>query len=187
MIAEQRMRRARHRFPRGFTLIEMMIVVAVIGILSALAIPSFQSYVYRSRTSEAVTFLGEIRQRQESYRSEFGQYCGASGTGSITGPFNPPTMPAGGVKGVFVPNQNNWAQLGAVPDGVVNFQYRTNAGLPGSNPGVPGYDGTDFWFVSQARGDLDGDGEVVIFESYSAGNHIYIGDGSLAPLVAGWE
>ena len=39
---------------RGFTLIEVMVVVAVIGILSAVAYPSYQDYVLRSRISEAV-------------------------------------------------------------------------------------------------------------------------------------
>jgi len=61
---------------QGFTLIELMIVVVIIGVLAAVAIPSFQSYMYRSRMSEATTFLGEIKQRQEAYRAEFGLYAG---------------------------------------------------------------------------------------------------------------
>ena len=59
----------------GFTLIELMIVVAIIGILSAIAIPAFRDYVMRSRTTEGFEFLGEIHLRQESYRSEFGRYA----------------------------------------------------------------------------------------------------------------
>jgi prepilin-type N-terminal cleavage/methylation domain-containing protein len=60
---------------QGFTLMELMSVVAIVGILSAVAIPTFSSYIYKARTSEATEFLGVIRLREESYRSEFGVYC----------------------------------------------------------------------------------------------------------------
>lgn len=174
----------------GFTLIELMIVVAVIGVLSAVAIPTFQSYVYRSRTTEAVTFLGEIRQRQEAYRAEFGQYCSVSaavGSAPESGAWAPATLPAGGTKVGWTGTPGVWNQLGAAPDGMVQFQYRTTAGPPGTNPGITGYDGTDFWFVAQARGDLDGDGEVMILEAYSAANHIYRATSTMAPLGRGYE
>ena len=165
---------------QGYTLIELMIVVAIIGILAAVAIPSFQSYLQRSRTTEAVVFLGEIKQRQEAYRAEFGQYCNVP-------TWNPAAMPAGGDKSVFDGSAAGWAQLGAAPDGATRFQFMTRAGPPGTNPGIAGYDGSDFWWFAQARGDLDGDGELVIFESYSASNHIFIANGAMAHLAQGWE
>ena len=157
-----------------------MVVVAVIGVLAAVAIPSFQSYLQRSRTAEAVVFLGEIKQRQEAYRAEFGQYCHIP-------TWNPATLPTGGDKAAFNGSAAGWAQLGAIPDGPTRFQYQTLAGPPGTNPGIAGYDGSDFWWYAQARGDLDADGRRVIFENYSASNHIFIADDSMAFLAQGWE
>ncbi|MEB4592384.1 type IV pilin protein [Candidatus Thiothrix sp. Deng01] len=52
---------------QGFTLIELMITVAIIGILSAIAYPNYTAYVQKSRRADAQVALMEITQRQESY------------------------------------------------------------------------------------------------------------------------
>jgi prepilin-type N-terminal cleavage/methylation domain-containing protein len=79
------MRRSRRS---GYTLIELMVVVGIIGVLIALALPGFRGYVMRARASEAPSFMGEIRLREESYRGEFYEYCPAD--------WSPATVPLRG-------------------------------------------------------------------------------------------
>ncbi len=59
---------------KGFTLIELMIVVAIIGILAAIAIPNFLKYQAKSKQSEAKVNLGAIGTSAESYRAEKDTY-----------------------------------------------------------------------------------------------------------------
>jgi type IV pilus assembly protein PilE len=60
---------------KGFTLIELMITVAVIGILAAIAYPSYTEYVIRSRRVEAQNLLNDAAARQERWKAQNGQYA----------------------------------------------------------------------------------------------------------------
>src|SRR6476661_10123646 len=62
------------RNTKGFTLIELMIVVAIIGILAAIAIPNFLQYQMKSRQSEAKTNLMAIKTSEVSWQGERGCY-----------------------------------------------------------------------------------------------------------------
>jgi len=67
----------------GFTLIEVMIVVVIVGILAAVAIPAYNNYVTRSRRSDAFTALETVRAAQEMYRAEKGFYSSAFDDGGV--------------------------------------------------------------------------------------------------------
>jgi len=87
------------RVQRGFTLIELMIVVAIIGILAAIALPQYQDYLTRSRWSDNYQAVGQLKQA-------IGE-CVQNQAGSFTVPFDcgvaPGTATTGLIGGGYVP------------------------------------------------------------------------------------
>jgi len=58
----------------GFTLIELMIVVAIIGILASIAIPAYQDYTIRAQVTEAFSLASELKGKVQDYRKDHGQF-----------------------------------------------------------------------------------------------------------------
>ncbi len=134
------MSRLRERRNGAFTLIELMIVIAIIGILAAVAIPNFVRFQLRSKSSEAKTNLAGIRTAQESYFAETGTY--------VQAPISPAALNAPpSTKQSFVDAGAagaNFATVGWIPEGYVFFIYGVNVV------------GTDY--TADATADIDNDG-----------------------------
>jgi type IV pilus assembly protein PilA len=169
----------------GFTLVELMVVVAILGVLAAIAIVSYARYAQRAHSTEAYNLLGMIRMRQESYRSEFSQYCDVSsgshdGNSGAATSYWPASTPGRRPVDWYASVPAEWTQLGVRPTGAVYYRYDSVAGNPGVVPsfgGGLGYTSApnqDAWWAAHAYGDLDGDGVLSTFEAFSLSNSVWV-------------
>jgi prepilin-type N-terminal cleavage/methylation domain-containing protein len=181
---------------RGFTLVEMMVVVLIISILATLSVVGFRKLTQSSHVSEATNMVQNIRVAQEGYHSETQQYANItavasfpSGNGAAGGALYPKT-PQYGIQtswGLACPAGCNagvdWSVLALHVDGPVLFGYATIAN-PAACPANIKVDGNVFtlttpapadWYAIGAEADLDGSssGYTDVF-GFSWTNQIYV-------------
>ena len=155
----------RHRRESGFTLIELMIVVAIIGVLSAIAVPSFIRYIKKSKTTEARMHLEKIYNGARAYYyEEFGgidlalvspsfpaNQAPTPGVSCCTLTGSERCLPDSSVWGTAT-----WDALKFSMDDPHYYQYAfVSAGT-----------GNEATFTARALGDLDCDGEFSTFEMW---------------------
>jgi len=136
---------------KGFTMIELMIVVAIIGILSAIAIPNFLNFRMKAKTSEAKSNLGAIRSCEEAYHAEHETYKETTASpATVAGSF-PGTTPTNWV------DQGGFSDIGFKPTGKVYYQYVVSAASATA-------------FTATATGDLDGDKATATYKITQSNN-----------------
>lgn len=133
------------RFKRkGFTLIELMVVVAIIGVLSMIAVPKFMSFLSKSKRAEAYLNLSALAMAEKAYWAEYGTY----------------TTQLVGAQGLGWQPQGNYNYTYGFPgqEGANSFVGKLNAPSSELNGAFADTD----TFLAYAVADIDGDGSYDI-------------------------
>ncbi len=154
---------------RGFTLIELMIVVVIIAILATIAVASYKRFSRRARVQEAIAFLGDVRIKQESYFQTYHRYVSSGTTPTTWHPASMDWMMGGNLWGIDCNLAGNqaafpgWCSLGAgyPANQEVQFQFVV-VGRDPANPTTPPTlyikNPAKDWWYARARADFDVDG-----------------------------
>lgn len=154
---------ARARLQRGFTLIEIMIVVAIVGVLAAIAVPMFAGTSRKAKgMSEVAPYFQDFRTRMDQYQQENGVYPPTIGEGT----FHPATP--GAQKQTVLPLPAAWTALRLRISGSTDVYcgYTWATGLANDDSNIGTVAATNFgftvpatnWYYLLAKCNLDGTG-----------------------------
>jgi len=167
---------------RGFTLAEMLAVVAMVGILATLAVFGVRKYVFAAKSSEAMTMVNAIKAHEETYKDETFAYLNVTGGGDYTPLY--PKDPDGKKAAWWNPSHatyDNWRRLGADAGGAVVFGYGCIAGGVGDSiPDPQTSTSLNFptpnepWYVIKAVGDNNPGGRkgIIMASSFTREVHV---------------
>lgn len=171
-------RKLRSKAEQGFTLIELMIVVAIIGILAAVAIPAFMKYIKKSKTTEARQFVKKIYDGARQYYMDEGAKRGSF----VLIPKQFPSVGGAGVAGAtgLQPTDPTTCCEKCAPDSTlwtdqvwVALQFSVDDPAYYSYEYVLGGEATVGPYTARGNGDLDCDGVFSTFEMYGTINSEY--------------
>ncbi len=137
------MKRSMKKVLAGFTLVELMIVVVILGILAAVAIPAFTRYVKRSKTSEATGNISKIYQGEVSYFNQASEQSVASFASAVATPSSTPTASKFPAQPTAFTGNSGWSAIGFSVDSPLYYAYSATASATS--------------FSSVATGNIDGD------------------------------
>lgn len=150
------MKRSMKKVLAGFTLVELMIVVVILGILAAVAIPAFTRYVKRSKTSEATGNIAKIYQGETAYFNQSSEQSVASFASAPATPSATPSASKYPAQPTAFTGDSGWSAIGFSVDAPLYYQYSAT--------------GSATSFNSIATGNIDGDGTNSTFSRSAALN-----------------